>query len=83
MKFLAMHITNQFWYIYGRKYLHGNWSLLNILMTFGIKENLTFVLLASATNIALLLQLSLSLSLSLSHTHTLHVYTVMQGNSSY
>ncbi len=44
MKFLAMHITNQklqFWYIYSRKftkYLHGTWSLLNILMIFGIKE---------------------------------------------
>ncbi len=44
MKFLAMHITNKkikFWYIYSRrftKYLHGTWSLLNILMIFGIKE---------------------------------------------
>ncbi len=44
MKFLAMHITNQKWsftYIYSRKftkYLHGTWSLLNILMIFGIKE---------------------------------------------
>ncbi len=31
----------KFWYIYGRKftkYLHGTWSLLNILMIFGIKE---------------------------------------------
>ncbi len=41
MKFLAMHITNQklSWYIYGRtftKYLHATWSLLNILMIFGI-----------------------------------------------
>ncbi len=30
-----------FWYIYGRKftkYLHGTWSLLNVLMNFGIKE---------------------------------------------
>ncbi len=39
-----MYITNltkKFWYIYGRKftkYLHGTWSLLNILMIFGIKE---------------------------------------------
>ncbi len=34
-------IKNEFWYIYGRKftkYLHGTWSLLNILMIFGIKE---------------------------------------------
>ncbi len=43
MKFLAMHITNQklSWYIYGRKfikYCHGTWSLLNILLIFGIKE---------------------------------------------
>ncbi len=33
----------KFWYIYGNtfsKYLHGTWSLLNILMIFGIKENL-------------------------------------------
>ncbi len=42
MKFLAMHITNQklSWYIYSRtftKYLHGTWSLLNVLMIFGIK----------------------------------------------
>ncbi len=31
----------KFWYIYGRKftkYLHGTWYLLNILMSFGIKE---------------------------------------------
>ncbi len=40
MKFLAMHITNQklSWFIYCRKfnkYLHWNWSLLNILMVFG------------------------------------------------
>ncbi len=31
----------KFWYIYGRKftkYLNGTWSLLNILMIFGIKE---------------------------------------------
>ncbi len=43
MKLLAMHITNQklvFLYIYGRKftkYLNGTWSLLKILMIFGIK----------------------------------------------
>ncbi len=31
-----------FWYIYSRaftKYLHGTWSLLNVLMIFGISEN--------------------------------------------
>ncbi len=45
MKFLAMHIINQKLsfdiYIYSReftKYLHGTWSLLNVLMIFGIKE---------------------------------------------
>ncbi len=46
MKFLAMHtIINQKLsfdiFIYGRKftkYLHGTWSLLNILMIFGIKK---------------------------------------------
>ncbi len=42
---LAMHITkkNKFWYIYSRKftkYLHGTWSLLNVLMIFAIKEKL-------------------------------------------
>ncbi len=43
MKFLAMHITQKqikFWYIYSRtftKYIHGTWSLLNVLMIFGIK----------------------------------------------
>ncbi len=43
--FLAMHINNKtlyiFLYIYGKtftKYLHGTWSLLNILTIFGIKE---------------------------------------------
>ncbi len=44
MKFLAMHITNQKWsfdiFTEGKctKYLHGTWSLLNILMILGIKE---------------------------------------------
>ncbi len=41
MKSLAMHITNQklSFNIYSMKftkYLHGTWSLLNILMIFGI-----------------------------------------------
>ncbi len=44
MKYLAMHITKvKFWYIYSRtftKYINGTWSLLNILMIFGIKEKL-------------------------------------------
>ncbi len=45
IKFLVMHITikNKFGYIYGNKftkYLHGTWSLLNILMIFGIKEKI-------------------------------------------
>ncbi len=43
IKFLAMHITNQklSFDIYSRKftkYPHGTWSLLNVLMIFGIKE---------------------------------------------
>ncbi len=44
IKFLAMHITNQknkFWYIYSKKftkYIHGTWSLLDVLIIFGIKE---------------------------------------------
>ncbi len=28
----------KFWYIYSSKYLHGTWSLLNILMIFGIND---------------------------------------------
>ncbi len=64
IKFLAMHITNQklSWYIYSSKftkYLHGTWSLLNILMIFGIKDINHFdpynVLLGIATNIPVLL----------------------------
>ncbi len=61
MKFLAMHVPNQklSWYIYSRKfakYIHGTWSLFNILMIFGIKEKIyNFdpynVFLAIATNI--------------------------------
>ncbi len=44
IKFLTMHITNQTLKlnIYGRKctkYLHGTWSLLIVLMIFGIKKN--------------------------------------------
>ncbi len=44
MKSLAMHITNQKLSLiyYSReftKYLHGTWSLLNVLIIFGIKEN--------------------------------------------
>ncbi len=44
MKFLAMHITNPklsfviFTVGNLQKNLHGTWSLLNILMIFGIKE---------------------------------------------
>ncbi len=43
MKFLAMHITNKklSFDIYGRKFtklFHGTWSLLNILMIFGLKN---------------------------------------------
>ncbi len=54
MKFLAMayYKSNfKFWDIYGRKftkYLHGTWSLLNILMIFGIKEK--SIILSVATN---------------------------------
>ncbi len=44
IKFLAMHITNQTLsfdiFTVGKftKYLHGTWSLFNILIIFGIKE---------------------------------------------
>ncbi len=46
-KFLAVYTTNQkwSWYIYGKtfiKYLHGTWSLPNILMIFGIKYKSMF-----------------------------------------
>ncbi len=39
MKSLAMHITNQKWsLIYTISSWNGTWSLVNILMIFGIKE---------------------------------------------
>ncbi len=42
IKFNAYYWSKiRFWYIYGRKftkYLHGTWSLLNILMIFGKKK---------------------------------------------
>ncbi len=46
IKFLAMPITNQKWsfiYIYSRtftKYIHGTWSLLNVLMIFWHKRKI-------------------------------------------
>ncbi len=62
MKFLAMHITNKnsfdlFIVKHFTKYLHGTWSLPNILMIFGIKERWIIfepynVFLAIATNIS-------------------------------
>ncbi len=53
IKFLAMIITKRFWYIYGKKctkYLHGKWSLINVLMIFNNFDPYD-VFLAFATNI--------------------------------
>ncbi len=68
----------KFWYIYGRKftkYLNGTWSLLNILMIFGIKEKA--IILIHVMYCWLLLQiylcylwLLLCSKVSLTHTHT-------------
>jgi len=79
MKFLAIHITNQKirFDIYGRKftkYIHGIWSLLNIIMIFGIKGKIDNfdpynVLLAIAANISATYDWSCG-----PHTHT-HTHT--------
>ncbi len=82
MKFLAMHINNTkiSFDIYGRKctkYLHGSWSLLNILMIFGIKEKHFEpynVFLAIATNIPV--------TGFVVQGHILHILLMIKNNDS-
>ncbi len=53
-----MCITNQKWHTYGRKFttcLHGTWSLLKVLMIFGIKEQ--FIILTHTMYFLVLLQI--------------------------
>ncbi len=86
MKFLAMHITNQKlrFDIYCRKftkYLHGTWSLLNILMIFWHKRKIDHFDIYSLYCYKYILAtydwFVWSGSLSLSLTHTTHTHTTL------
>ncbi len=57
---LKLPLKTMFLYIYGRKYtkyLYGTWSLLNILMIFGIKRKIIVIILAHTMYCWLLLQI--------------------------